>query len=221
MPTASPPSPVDIVDQLRERIQTLHQGIPRAPLATHPALTELVRLHTGEVYAVDSAGLMLALLAGPSRAGAWSAVVGVADFGIEAAVELGVDLSRTLLVPEPGDSWLEVVAALVDVVSVVVVRPPSEVGARTAARLSARLRTRSTALVVWGSWPRCDVLLSRDDPRWEGVGRGHGHLRARRLTVTAHRGGAPPRRMTLWMPGATGQSGHQITTTRRLISPRS
>ena len=56
--------------------------------------------------------LALALMAGPSRAGSWCAVVGVTDFGVEAASALGVDLARTVVVPEPGEQWLEVTAAL-------------------------------------------------------------------------------------------------------------
>ena len=68
------------------------------------------RLHeTGGSYTVDSASLALALLAGPSAAGGWCGVVGVGDFGVEAAQALGVDLDRTVLVPDPGDQWLEVV----------------------------------------------------------------------------------------------------------------
>src|SRR6478736_8558818 len=98
----------------------LEDGTPSSmPLATHPALAGLVQLRAGASYSVDSATLALALMAGPSRAGSWCAVVGVTDFGVEAASALGVDLARTVVVPEPGEQWLEVTAALVDVASVV------------------------------------------------------------------------------------------------------
>lgn len=188
------------IDRLRERMQRMQDGVPRRPLPTHPALGGLVQLRTGGSYEVDSATLALALMAGPSRAGEWCAVVGVPDFGAEAATEVGVDLARTVLVPEPGEQWLEVTAALVDVVPLVVLRPPPRVGEHVAEKLGARLRKRSAALVALGPWPRCEVRLSTAEPQWAGLGLGHGHLRARQVVVEAHRGSAPPRRASLWFP---------------------
>lgn len=179
----------------------MQDGIPRLPLETHPALAGLVQLRSGGSYSVDSASLALALMAGPSRTGSWCAVVGITDFGAEAASALGVDLDRTVLVPEPGDQWLEVTAALVDVATVVVVRPPGRVPEHVAEKLGARLRKRSAALVAWGEWPRCEVRLTTREPAWTGLGRGHGHLRTRQLLVEAQRGSAPPRRGALWFPG--------------------
>ena len=143
----------------------------------------------GPATAVDSATLALALLAGPSRAGGWCAAVGVADFGAEAAVALGVDLDRTVLVPDPGEQWLEVTAALVDVATVVLVRPAGRVtpsGRREARRPAAQARRRARS--SWGEWPRCEVRLTASEPAWAGVGQGHGHLRARRLVVEAQTG---------------------------------
>ena len=46
-------------------------------------------LQAGSTYAVDSASLALALAAGASRAGEWVGFAGCADFGAEAAAELG------------------------------------------------------------------------------------------------------------------------------------
>ena len=198
-------SALDTIDQLRTKVARLQESTPPAmPLETHSALTGLVQLRAGASYSVDSVALALALMAGPSRAGAWCAAVGVADFGAEAAVALGVDLGRTVLVPDPGDQWLEVTAALVDVATVVLVRPASRVPPQQAERLAARLRKRSAALVAWepttGAWPRCEVRLTTRDPAWEGLGRGHGHLVSRRIVVEAQRGTAPPRRSALWFP---------------------
>lgn len=193
---------------LRERIGRL-QGRPgeaARPLDTHPALAGIVQLRAGGTYQVapeyGGAGLALALLAGPSAVGGWGAVVGVPDFGAEAAAGLGVRLDRTVLVPEPGELWLEAVAALVDVVTIVVVRPTGRVSEARAAKLAARLRTREAALVSLGPWPRADVRLSVAEPRWSGVGHGEGHLRARHVTLAVQRGTAPPRRTDLWFPDA-------------------
>jgi hypothetical protein len=195
----------DTLRQLRSQMARLEDGVPRRTLETHPALGGLVQLRAGGSYSVDSASLALALMAGPSRAGGWCAMVGVTDFGAEAAGALGVDLGRTVLVPEPGDQWLEVTAALVDVATVVVVRPPGRVPEQVAEKLAARLRKRSAALVAQertpGDWPRCEVRLTTREPSWSGVGRGHGHLSARRLLVEARRGlGGSPRRGVLWFP---------------------
>jgi hypothetical protein len=193
-------STLDTIAQLRSRMAGMQDGVPRLPLETHPALAGLVQLRAGGSYSVDSASLALALLAGPSGAGSWSAAVGVTDFGAEAAAALGVDLDRTVLVPDPGDQWLEVTAALVDVVTVVLVRPQGRVPERVAEKLGARLRKRSAALVVLGDWPRAEVRLTTREPAWSGVGEGHGHLRSRRILVEAQRGSAPPRRGALWFP---------------------
>ena len=197
---APPVDTAETIRQLRDRVARMQDGLPRMALETHPALAGLVQLRAGGSYSVDSASLALALMAGPSRAGGWCAVVGVTDFGAEAATALGVDLSRTVLVPEPGDRWLDVTAALVDVATVVVVRPAGQVPERVAEKLGARLRKRSAVLVAWGDWPRCEVRLTTREPVWSGVGEGHGHLRSRRLVVEARRGSAPPRRGALWFP---------------------
>lgn len=189
------------VQQLRDRIHGMQDGVPRIPVATHPALADLVQLRTGGCYEVDSASLAMALLATPSQTGAWSAVVGAGDFGVEAAAEMGVDLTRTVLVPDPGELWLEVTAALVDVVTMVVLRPPAPVSERVASRIGARLRKRSAALVSWGSWPGSEATLSLRSSSWSGVDHGHGRLRSRRVVVDVRRGSAPARRTELWLPG--------------------
>ncbi len=194
------------IERLRERMQRMTDGVPRRPLPTHPALGGVVQLRTGGSYEVDSTSLALALMAGPSQAGEWCAVVGVPDFGAEAAAAAGVDLTRTVLVPEPGEQWLEVTAALVDVTPLVVLRPPPRVGEHVAEKLGARLRKRGGVLVALGAWPRCEVRLTTAEPRWTGVGLGHGHLRSRQVVVEARRGSAPPRRTTLWFPGAPAET---------------
>ena len=183
------------------------EGRPAAqPVRTHPALAGLLQLQTGATYGVAAASLAALLMAGPSADGAWCAVVGAPEFGLEAAATTGVDLSRVVAVPDPGPLWLEVVAALVDVLGLVVVRPPTSVSrgpsAKDASRLAARLRTRGSILVVWGDWPRCEARLGLVDTEWQGVGcaRGHGYLQARQATVAVQRGTAPAVRRRLWFP---------------------
>ena len=188
------------LDELRSRV-TQMQGRPASqPVHTHPALAGLLQLQTGSSYGVDSASLVTMLLAGPSSDGAWCGVVGSAELGLEAAAAAGVDLSRTILVPDPGEAWLEVTAALVDVLGVVVVKPPAQVTAGDAARLAARLRQRGSILVAWGDWPRCEARLALNDVEWVGLGSGHGHLQARQATVEVRRGTAPASSARLWLP---------------------
>jgi hypothetical protein len=197
--TLDPARPV--LDQLRERVTAMEGGPARLPVPVLPALSGLVTLRTGGSYGVDSASLALALAAGASSAGEWVGFAGWPDFGAEAAAELGVELDRTVLVPDPGEHWLEVAAALVDVLRVVVLRPPARVDERSAGVLDARLRKRSSVLVVWGDWPRCEARLSLEDARWTGPDHGHGRLRARRVRVAVRRGSAPPVRAELGFPG--------------------
>ena len=203
----TPAAAAPTVSELRARV-TQMQGRPAAqPVRTHPALAGLLQLQTGSSYGVESASLATMLLAGPSGDGAWCGVVGSpgrdgTGLGLEAAAAAGVELSRTILVPDPGDAWLEVTAALIDVLGVVLVRPPARVSEGDAARLSARLRQRGSILVVWGDWPRCDARLGLGDVEWVGLGSGHGHLRARQATIEVRRGVGPPASARLWLPDA-------------------
>ena len=205
----APGSQVDL-DRLRERMRRMEGGLggpgdmARPELESLPGLAQVLRLRAGGTYQIEGASLALALLAGPSRGGAWCAVVGVDDFGAEAAAELGVVLERTVLVPEPGDAWLEATAALVDVASVVLVRPSSRVPEAVAAKMAARLRKRGAALLSLGPWPRAEATARLAEPRWAGLGRGEGHLRSREVVVEVRRGAAPPRRTTLLFPGPDG-----------------
>jgi hypothetical protein len=193
-------APAPTLDELRARVDQM-QGRPAAqPVATHPAFSGLLQLQTGSNYGVDSASLAMALMAGPSADGAWCGVVGSAEFGLEAAAAAGVELRRTILVPDPGDAWLEVTAALIDVLGVVVVAAPAEISGKDVSRISARLRQRGGVLIAYGDWPRCDARLSLRDAEWVGLGRGHGHLQARQVTVEVRRGTAPARTGRLWLP---------------------
>lgn len=176
------------IDQLRGRIDALQGGPTRLSVPTLPMFDGLVQLRTGGSYAVDSASLAMALAAGASQAGEWIGFAGWTDFGAEAAHQLGIDLSRTVLVPAPGEHWLEVTAALVDVLKVVVLRPPTVVDAKSAAILDARLRARSAVLVAHGDWPRCEARLSAEQTTWHGIGHGRGRLRERRVQVAVRRG---------------------------------
>jgi hypothetical protein len=181
-----------------------------SPLDTLPALADLLphgTLRTGAAYSVTgSTALAMALLAGPSAAGAWCGVVGLPGFAAPAARDLGVDLDRLAIVSAPGRRWLSVVGALIDALTVVVVRPPAPVREADAARIAARLRQREAVLISCGPWPRSAAQLTIAGSDWLGVGPGHGHLTARRVTVAvAGRGTAVrSRQAQLWLPDTDG-----------------
>lgn len=189
-----------VVEQLRERVAAMERrpAVDRVP--TLPGLVDVVPLHAGASYAVDSAPLALALAAGASRAGEWVGFAGCPDFGAEAAADLGIELSRTVLVPDPGEHWLEVTAALVDVLRVVVLRPPAPVDERAAGILDSRLRNRSAVLVVHGLWPRAEARLSTVESAWSGLAAGAGRLEQRRAGVMVQRGARPLQRIDLSWP---------------------
>ncbi|MDN5744001.1 MAG: hypothetical protein L0H31_02640 [Nocardioidaceae bacterium] len=184
----------DVLEHLRGRIQALQGAPTRLSIPTLPLFDGLVQLRAGGVYGVDAAGLAMSLAAGASQQGEWVGFAGWRDFGAEAAHQRGVDLSRTVLVPAPGEHWVEVAAALIDVLRVVVLRPPGAVDAKTAGILQARLRARSAVLLVQGDWPRCDARLVTEQVEWVGVDAGRGRLREQRLRLLASSAGRPPAR---------------------------
>ena len=153
--------------------------------------------------------LTFALIARATAAGSWAAVVGADDLGAVAAEEAGVSLERLALVPHmPVEQWTVVVAALLDALDVVVVRPPARVRAGDARRLATRARERGSVLVALGDrWSEAvDLRLVVGAVQWLGLGNGNGHLRARRLEVMANGRGAAARerRAALWLPSPDG-----------------
>jgi len=192
------------VQALQQRVRQV-EGASSAPtLATVPGLAELLPhggLRPGTTYSVTgSASLAMALLAGPSTAGTWCGVIGAPQFGAEAAAALGVDLSRVVFVPDPGHRWVTVVAAMVDVLGVVLVKPPVPVHQGEAARLNARLRQRGATLVAMGMWPQSEACLTIVDSSWLGLGDGHGHLTARLATVSVDSRSGRARTGRIWLP---------------------
>lgn len=163
---------------------------PEAPerlLAVPDALAGLLPLGAlqrgSTVVVAGSTSLVLGLLAEASRSGSWVALVGLPGVGVLAAHELGIALDRVVLVPDPGADGPTVVAALLDGVDVVVVGPGAALSDGDRRRLSARARERSSVLLPTTPWPGAHVVLTARAEEWQGLGRGHGRLRSRRLVV--------------------------------------
>jgi hypothetical protein len=179
----------ETVAALQARIAAMQaRSLGTRSLPTAPAIAPLLpggALRSGVAYAASgSLALAMLLLAGPSAAGAWCGVVGIPEFGAEAAAELGVALDRLVLVPDPGEHWLTVTAQLTEVLPVVLVRPPAR-GASPAetARLASRLRQRDATLLVAGRWAGAEATLETTGGSWSGIGAGWGYLAARELDV--------------------------------------
>ena len=196
------------VQQLQERIRQLQSTkLDTKSLPTHPTIARLLpggALKEGATYSVDrSITLLMLLLAAPSAAGSWCGVVGVPEFGVEAAAGFGIELERLVLVPHPGDQWLAVTAAIADAMGVIVTRPPKRASDASISRLSARLRKRGSTLLVLGTWPQSEAMLSITESAWTGIGSGHGHLQAREATVTVtSRVSGRPHSARIWLPSA-------------------
>jgi hypothetical protein len=190
--SGSPPPPVSLALPVLPGLRDL---LPRGALAR------------GSVLAVPEFGLLcLALAAGASAAGAWCGIAGVPEAGLLAAVGAGLDPERTLLVPDPGTAWPQVVASLLEGCELVLLRPPAAAPVQVRRRLEAVLRRAGGVLLVAGDWPGAQVRLRVITQRWTGLGDGHGRMRACCAEVTADGRGeaALTRTRWLWLPAEDG-----------------
>jgi hypothetical protein len=204
------------LERLVQRVQPVSladEQLLSVPRALEPLLSGRALRRGSTVVVQGSVALALALVARASAGGSWVAVVGLPELGVAAAEEAGIVLERLALVPEPDLSWAMTVAALLDAIDVVLVRPPSRVSGGEARRLAVRARERRAVLLpLGGTWPGpADLRLAITASRWEGLGQGHGRLEARRVEVVADGRGAATkeRRAVLWLPGpAVVWGGH-------------
>lgn len=188
-----------------------------------PALRELLPLRALQRGSVVAAGdwsmLCTALAAGPVASGAWCAAAGIAEFGVVAAADAGLDPARLLLVPELGPNWPQVVASLLDGCDLVLLRPPDRPSAQVRRRLEAAVRRYGAVLLVAGAWEGAQVRLRVTSQAWVGIGMGHGRLRGRRVRVVADGRGewSRARARWLWLPGPDGtvaQADDPVTSDR-------
>ena len=137
------------------------------------------------VVASGARSLTLQVVAAVTSAGGHAAVVGQPDVGLLAAVEMGADLTRLALVPDPGADPIEVAAVLLDGMDLVVL----ELGGRSvplsrARAVTARARTKGcTLLVTGGDWQGARMRLEAKVSGYDVGGR----IRGVRLALSVDR----------------------------------
>jgi hypothetical protein len=134
-------------------------------------------LPRGSVAVLSGArSLALQMVAATTAAGGHAAIVGQPDVGLLAAVEMGADLSRLAVVPDPGTDPVEVAAVLMDGMDLVVLGLGARSISPTRARaVTARARQKGcTLLVTGGDWPgasaRLDARVCGYDVTGAGIG---------------------------------------------------
>jgi hypothetical protein len=121
-----------------------------------------VPLPRGTVAVLSGArSLLLSMVAAVTAAGGNVAVVGHPDIGLLAAVEMGADLSRLALIPDPGTDPVEEAAVLIDGMDLVVLGLGGRQVPQTRARaVVARARSKGCTLVVTdGDWQGAPTRL--------------------------------------------------------------
>ncbi|HKP42642.1 MAG TPA: hypothetical protein VJV41_16910 [Mycobacterium sp.] len=133
-------------------------------------------LPRGTVAVVSGArSLSLSMVAAVTAEGGHAAIVGQPDVGLLAAVEMGADLSRIALIPEPGADPVEVAAVLMDGMDLVVLGLGGRSVPATRARaVVARARQKGcTLLVTGGDWQGASTRLEARVCGYEITGPGH------------------------------------------------
>src|ERR1700683_2653921 len=101
--------------------------------------------------------LSLGMVAAVTAAGGNAAIVGQPDVGLLAAVEMGADLSRLAVIPDPGTDPVEVAAVLMDGMDLIVLA----LGGRSVPL------TRARAVVARAHQKGCTLLVTDGD--WQGA----------------------------------------------------
>ncbi|MEU5875312.1 hypothetical protein AB0A73_27575 [Glycomyces sp. NPDC047369] len=190
--------------------------LPHGGLATVTAITAT---HRG------ATSLLWRLLAGPTGAGAWCALVGLPRVYPLAATAAGVELGRVALV-DPGGRVAEAAGALAEGVAVIVV-PSEGLSPAQARRLTARARGSGTSIVWWETRPvaGADTRLQVSRARWNGLrenaGRrwGAGRINACELEVASRWRSGGVRRASIWPYGGRPPE-HVLDLRDRAVEPR-
>jgi hypothetical protein len=145
------------LESLRRRMDAMSGRVAARPDELLPE-AEPALLPRGTVAVLSGArSLLLRMVAAATAAGGNVAIVGKPDLGLLAAVEMGADLSRIAVIPDPGTDPVEVAAVLIDGMDLVVLG----LGGRRVTR------TRARAVVARARHKGCTLLVTDGD--WEGA----------------------------------------------------
>ena len=134
-------------------------------------------LPRGTVAVLSGArSLPLGMVAAVTAAGGHAAIIGHPDIGLLAAVEMGADLSRLAVIPDPGADPVEVAAVLMDGLDLVVLGLGGRSVSPTRARaVTARARQKGcTLLVTNGNWHGASARLESRVCGYDVTGAGAG-----------------------------------------------
>lgn len=169
--------------------------------------------------------LLMAMIATITRSGHQIGIVGMPRLNLLAAVEMGADLRRIAVVPDPGVDPVEVAAVLLDGMDLVVLGMQGGAVAPSRSRvIGGRARQQgSSLLVVDGDWPgahtRVDarVIGYRHGPQAADLStahRGYGRVGGMRLRVVAE--GRDRRRRSADIDIMAGEFGDDAVRMRRV-----
>lgn len=178
----SPSHRAEQVEQLRRQMASVSEkmaGKGGGNLRAAPPFPERMPgpdsllMPRGTVVVLSGArSLELSMVAAVSARGGHVAIIGQPDIGLLAAVEMGADLSRVAVIPEPGADPVEVAAVLLDGMDLVVLG----LGGRTvpparARAVVGRARQRGcTLLVTEGDWQGASARLDAHVSGYEIAG---------------------------------------------------
>jgi len=146
-----------------EKVSPLPESESRLAIPQWLAESLPVQLPQGTVAVLSGArSLLLGMVAAVTAAGGNVAIVGQPDIGLLAAAEMGADLSRLAVIPDPGTDPVEVAAVLIDGMDLVVLGLGGRRVPQTRARaVVARARNRGcTLLVTDGDWQGAPTRLA-------------------------------------------------------------
>lgn len=143
------PAPESLLESPETLVEALPEGLP-------------TMLPRGSVaVAAGARSLTLGMVAAVTSGGGHAVIIGQPDVGLLAAVEMGADLSRLAVIPDPGADPVEVASVLMDGMDLVVLGlggrsvPPSR-----ARVMVARARQKGcTLLVTDGDWHGASARL--------------------------------------------------------------
>jgi hypothetical protein len=142
---------------LRQKMAAI-SGDPTRPDDLLSESSGSLALPRGTVAVLSGArSLLLRMVAEATAAGGNVAIVGQPDIGLMAAKEMGADLSRIAVIPDPGTDPVEVAAVLIDGMDLVALG----LGGRRVPRSRAR------AVVARARNKGCTLLVTDGD--WEGA----------------------------------------------------